>query len=105
MEWMFASVLWSTVALGAWTVAVLMFCYAFVDLARREYRGWSRVGWVGLFVILPIAGPLAYVALTALRRCREDQSELRRITLGGPLASRPEVGRMTPAQLAVLRQQ
>ena len=108
MGWLFESVVWSMVALSVWTVAVLLFCYAFVDITRSAFTGWSMAVWIGLFVVLPVVGPLAYLALTAaltaLRRRREDGSEVR-IALAGPTPRRPEDGRLTAAQLALLMHQ
>jgi hypothetical protein len=105
MEWTFGSVLWPMAALTAWTIAVLLFCYTLIDITRRAYSGWVRAAWIATFVIMPIVGPLAYVALTALRRRREEYSELRRIELDGPSRWRSGDGHMTPAQVAVLKRQ
>jgi hypothetical protein len=110
MGWLVGSAVWSMVALSVWTVAVLVFCYAFVDITRRAGSGWGLAVWIGLFVVLPVVGPLAYLAvaaaLTALRQRREERSEVRIALAGRPPPRRPDDdGHTTAVQVAALMRQ
>jgi hypothetical protein len=104
MDWTSDSVLWPMVAVFAWTAAVLMFCYAFIDITRRTFPGWAKATWIGLFVIMPIVGPLAYVAVNAIRQRRHGLSEEARLEAFEEATRRPD-GRVTAAQLDVLKRQ
>ena len=105
MEWTFGSVLWPMVAVSAWTAAVLMLCYTLIDITRRHLPGWAKATWIGLFVIMPVLGPLAYVVVYALRQRREGLSEEARLAIMGEATHRPGDGRVTDAQIDVLKRQ
>ena len=105
MEWTSGSVLWPLVAVFAWTAAVLMLCYTLIDITRRHLPGWAKATWIGLFVIMPILGPLAYVAVHAVRQRREGLSEEARLALVGESTRRHGDGQVTAAQLDVLKRQ
>jgi hypothetical protein len=105
MEWTFGSVLWPMVAVFAWTAAVLMLCYTLIDITRRHLPARAKATWIGLFMIMPILGPLAYVTLNAIRQRREGLSEQQRLALLGEGARRHEDGRLSAAQLDVLKRQ
>jgi hypothetical protein len=99
------SLLWPMVALVAWTAAVLLFCYTLIDIARRDFRAWAKAVWIGVCVVAPIAGPLTYVAVIAVRQRREGMRADGEATLTARAARRPADGRLSPGELAVLKRQ
>jgi Phospholipase_D-nuclease N-terminal len=54
---------WVTIA-ALWVLALGLFCWTFVDVfRRRDLTGWGRVGWILLIFVIPLAGPLIYIAV------------------------------------------
>jgi hypothetical protein len=54
---------WVTIA-ALWVLALGLFCWTFVDVfRRRDLTGWGRVGWTLLIFVVPLFGPLIYIAV------------------------------------------
>ena len=56
------SVLWVTVVIMFWIMAIWNFIALFSDiLRRRDLSGLAKAGWILLLFILPLFGALIYI--------------------------------------------
>lgn len=79
------------------TPFILPWACAMWDLIRGQHSGWAIVGWMVLIFVLPIIGPMIYVALRKPTRREIDEKyladrELQRATAARPVGG-PGLGR------------
>jgi hypothetical protein len=53
---------WIVMAM-VWLLVIWIFIFAFGDIIRRrDLSGWGKAGWILLCFIIPLIGPLIYIA-------------------------------------------
>jgi hypothetical protein len=92
------TVLWVIVGgllVVAWVLSV-------VDIFRRQYSGWTTVGWLVLIVILPFIGSLIYWRMRQPTSAEAEQEYLaeadRRRSAGSATLRQHWDGAVTPAR-------